>query len=176
MKQFLVLAALGEEQPQTLTDIAEAVQACGCSIVQSRMTVFGKEFALLLLVSGNWNTITRLEGSLARLGQRLGLTISARRTAESAPRRDLVPYAVDAICVDQIGIVHGLAGFFTERKIMIADLTTRSYAAAHTGAPMFAVQMVVNVPADMHIAGLREEFMDFCDRLNLDAIIEPIKS
>jgi len=27
----------------------------------------------------------------------------------------------------------------------------------------------------MHIAMLREEFLDFCDELNLDAVLEPIK-
>ena len=29
--------------------------------------------------------------------------------------------------------------------------------------------------SDLHIAALREEFMDFCDHLNLDAVIEPIR-
>ncbi len=28
----------------------------------------------------------------------------------------------------------------------------------------------------LHIGVLREEFMDFCDSLNLDAILEPVKS
>jgi len=37
------------------------------------------------------------------------------------------------------------------------------------------VHMTLDVPADTHIAGLREEFLDFCDRLNLDAVIEPVK-
>ena len=48
--------------------------------------------------------------------------------------------------------------------------------AAHTGAPMFAVQMIINVPSKLQVAQLREEFMDFCDSLNLDAILEPVKS
>jgi glycine cleavage system transcriptional repressor len=54
-------------------------------------------------------------------------------------------------------------------------VSTRSYAATHTGAPMFSVQMAVNIPATVHISGLREEFMDFCDQLNVDAIMEPVK-
>jgi glycine cleavage system transcriptional repressor len=27
----------------------------------------------------------------------------------------------------------------------------------------------------VHIAASREEFMDFCDQLNVDAIMEPVK-
>ena len=34
----------------------------------------------------------------------------------------------------------------------------------------------INVPGKLHVAQLREEFMDFCDSLNLDAILEPVKS
>ena len=63
----------------------------------------------------------------------------------------------------------------TQRKINIQDLSTASYSAAHTGTQMFSVHMSLDVPADTHIAGLREEFLDFCDRLNLDAVIEPVK-
>jgi len=140
------------------------------------MTVLGGEFAMLLLVSGNWNNITKLENTLPKLEQRLSLTISARRTNEREPRYNLLPYAVDVVCLDQPGIVYNLANFFSERKIGISDLTTRSYAAAHTGAPMFAVQMAVNIPADLHIGTLREEFMEFCEELNLDAIMEPVKA
>ncbi|MDE2195669.1 MAG: glycine cleavage system protein R [Gammaproteobacteria bacterium] len=175
MKQFLVVSALGEDRPGILHDIARALKDCGCSMVESRMTVLGGEFAMLLLVSGNWNTITKLENLLPRLEQRLSLTIAARRTSERAPRHDLIPYAIDVVCLDQPGIVFNLANFFAERSIGIADLATRGYPAAHTGAPMFAVQMAVNIPTDVHIGTLREEFMDFCDKLNLDAIMEPIK-
>ena len=69
-----------------------------------------------------------------------------------------------------------LADFFASRDIEIADVATRRYSAAHTGAPMFAVQMAVNVPSSVHISALREDFLEMSDRLNLDAILEPVKS
>ncbi len=175
MKQFLVLSVLAEDRPGILHDLARAVKDCGCNVVESRMTILGGEFSMLLLVSGNWNTVTKLEGALPKLEKSLKLTLASRRTTEREPREDLLPYAVDVVCLDQPGIIFNLANFFSERNIGVADLSTRSYAAAHTGAPMFAVQMSVNIPADMQIGRLREDFMEFCDSLNLDAIMEPIK-
>ncbi len=103
------------------------------------------------------------------------MNIQLRRTEERAARNDMLPYSIDVVCLDQTGIVAGLSGFFAQRGVDIAELSTRSYAAAHTGAPMFSVQMIVNVPSRLHIGVLREEFMDFCDHLNLDAIFEPVK-
>ena len=88
---------------------------------------------------------------------------------------DTLPYAVEVVAVNQPGIVHHLASFFASRSINIEDLVTRSYSAPHTGTPMFSVNLAIGIPSSMHIAMLREEFLDFCDELNLDAVLEPIK-
>jgi glycine cleavage system transcriptional repressor len=87
-----------------------------------------------------------------------------------------MPYAVDVVSLDQQGIVFSLADFFASRDIEIADVATRRYSAAHTGAPMFAVQMAVNIPSSVSISQLRDDFLELCDRLNLDAILEPVKT
>ena len=111
-----------------------------------------------------------------KLAEAAGLAISSRRTEQRPLRTDMVTYSADVVCLDQPGVLHALAGFFSSRGIDIGDITTRTYAAAHTGAPMFSVYLVVHVPTRVHIAALREEFMDLCDHMNLDAILEPLKS
>jgi glycine cleavage system transcriptional repressor len=105
----------------------------------------------------------------------LGMQITAKRTRPRPRSGDFLPYAVDVVALDHPGIVHNLAAFFAGREINIQDLSTTTYAAAHTGTPMFSVHMILDVPGNTHIATLREEFLDFCDRLNLDAVIEPVK-
>ena len=140
------------------------------------MATLGSEFAMLMLVSGNWHTLTRLENGLDKLSQDDNLSISIRKTGERSTKSNHMPYAVDIVSLDQQGIVYNLAEFFAARDIEIADVATRRYAAAHTGAPMFAVQMAINVPASVQISQLRDEFLELCDRLNLDAILEPTKA
>jgi glycine cleavage system transcriptional repressor len=175
MQQLTVISAVGTDRSGIVHNLTRAVLECGGNIVESRMTALGSEFAMLLLVSGNWHTLARLESELKKVGDESDLTVVLRRTEARGQREDMLPYAVDVVCLDQPGIVFNLASFFAARKIDIAELNTRSYAAAHTGAPMFSVQMTINVPTSVQIAGLRDEFMDFCDQLNLDAIIEPVK-
>ena len=58
----------------------------------------------------------------------------------------------------------------------MSEVATRSYLASQTGAAMSSVQMSVNVPTRIHVSQLREDFMDYCDSLNLDAILEPVKN
>ena len=176
MSQLIVLSAIGNDRTGVVQDISKVILGCGGNIEESRMTTLGTEFAVLMLVSGNWHTLDRLEKGLNKLSDGDNLTFSIRKTAARTTKDDRMPYAVDVVSLDQQGIVFGLANFFATRDIEIADVATRSYAAAHTGAPMFAVQMAVNIPATIHIAQLREEFLEMSDRLNLDAILEPVKN
>ncbi len=175
MSNQLVIAAIGEDRPGLVDRLSGWVLDSGCNIADSRMTVLGGEFAVLLLVTGNWNNLARLENQCEQMQEQLGMTLSIKRTEPKPAEGDFLPYGVDVVSLDHPGIVHNLASFFSQRNINIQDLSTSSYAAAHTGTQMFAVHMTLDVPADTHIASLREEFLDFCDRLNLDAVIEPVK-
>ena len=112
----------------------------------------GGEFGMLILVTGNWHAIARLESELARLGESAGLSLQVRRTEPRALREELIPYSIDVIGPDHAGIVSGLAGFFTARHIEIAEIVSRGYNASQTGAAMFAVQMMINVPARAPVA------------------------
>ncbi len=176
MSQLIVLSAIGSDRTGVVQDITQVILSCGGNIEESRMTTLGSEFAVLMLVSGNWHTLTRLESALEKLTKNGDLAVSIRKTGARASREDRMPYAVDVVSLDQQGIVFNLADFFAARDVEIADVSTRRYSAAHTGAPMFALQMAINIPTTVPISLLRDEFLELCDRLNLDAILEPVKS
>jgi glycine cleavage system transcriptional repressor len=176
MSQLIVLSAIGTDRTGVVQDITKVILSVGGNIEESRMTTLGSEFAVLMLVSGNWHTLNRLETALDKLTTDQNLTVSIRKTGARVVRNDRMPYAVDVVSLDQQGIVFNLADFFSARDIEIADVSTRRYAAAHSGAQMFSVQMAVNVPSSTSISLLRDDFLELCDRLNLDAIIEPVKS
>ena len=174
-KNYLVISALGKDHPGIVKDLSKKILDEGCNITDSRMTVLGGEFAILLLIEGPWNTLAKLESAVPELQNDLGLTIICKRTEGRVPSSNQLPYLVEVVSMDHPGIVNQLAEFFSGRNINIEDMTTSSYSAAHTGTPMFSVHLSVGIPSDTQIAVLREEFMDYCDALNLDAVIEPIK-
>jgi glycine cleavage system transcriptional repressor len=173
MKKYFVISALGQDRPGIVNQFSQVILDCGCNIEDSRMTVLGGEFAMLILVSGHWSAITRLERQLPALEKRLELTVLSKHTEPRAGAQDRVPYVVDVVAMDHPGIVHDVADFFASRAINIEELSTWTYPAAHTGTPMFSLNMTVSIPASVHIGRLRDEFTAFCDNLNLDATLEP---
>lgn len=174
-EQYLVISALGKDRPGIVNALTQQVAEAGCNLLDSRMTVLGGEFAVLVLVEGQWNAVAKLESLLPELERQLDLTLIAKRTESKKTIDGGRPYNVEVIALDHPGIVHQVANFFSSQQINIQDLYTDSYRAAHTGAQMFAANMTINIPADVQVARLREEFLEFCDALNLDAVMEPVK-
>lgn len=175
MEKLLAVTAIGPDRTGLVKDLSHAISSSGGSILQSRMTMLGQEFAMLVLVSANWHAIKKVEETLQELQKSANLTITVRATNPREKQAPAAPYSIDIVSIDQEGIVATLASFFSTKNIEIVDLNTRQYNAAHTGAAMFSVRMAVNIPASLHLASLREEFHELCEEHNLDAIIEPIQ-
>jgi len=172
MEKLLAITAIGPDRAGLVRDLSQAVSGGGGNIRESRMVALGSDFAVLMLVAGNWHSVNKMRERLTQLQRDSGLTVTVRDT-EPRSHEPAAPYNIDVVALDQEGIVLRLSSFFANRSLEIAEMSTRRYNAPHTGAPMFAVQMTVNLPASTHVATLREEFLDFCDEHNLDAIMEP---
>jgi glycine cleavage system transcriptional repressor len=175
MLQHLVLVALGKYSPRLVEELTKAILDCSCSISDSRISVLSSECSVLMLISGTWDAVAKLEDSLPKLAARLEISISSNRSQIPKTNTGLMPYAIDAVCADRLGVVHDIAKFMANNEIQLQDLYTNTYQAANTGTQMFSVHMTINIPSDTAISVVRNDFMDFCDRLNLDAIMEPVK-
>ena len=173
MDQLIVISALGSDRPGIVQALSGAVLAEQGNILDSRMTVLGGEFAVLMLVSGSDTTLTRLEAALPPVAEQLDLTLTLRRTARAQAPAGARPYQVEVVAMDHPGIVHEIAQFFSSRGINISDLSTGTYAAPHTGTPMFSLHLTLSIPAEESMARLRDAFLEFCEERNLDATLQP---
>lgn len=175
MDTHLVISAIGHNRPGLIDELSRAILDCGCNIGDSRMAVLGSELAIMMALSGHWNAIAKLEGQLAKLEESLDIRIISKRSDPRAGTENLIPYGIEVVSIDHPGIVYEVANFFSRRGINVEDLYTSCYPAPHTGASMFALHMTIGIPSDAAIASVRGDFMDFCDDLNLDAMMAPVK-
>lgn len=174
MNNYLVIAALGANHPSLLNQFTETLLQCGCNIINSRMTSLGKEFGLVALLSGNWGTIAKLEASLPTLEQDLGITTLVKRTHAPSTEQKVMTYVVHVVTIDRPGILNELSSFFAGESITVEDVSAHTYFA-YTGTRMVAMTLNINISVDIHIPTLREKFMHYCDALNLDAGMEPLR-
>ena len=117
--------------------------------------------------------VGQLEADQQTLTGELDLLITLKRTRQRDTRPSSLPYEVEVVAMDNPGIVHEIANFFSARNINIDDLHTGTYAAPHTGTRMFSLQLVLSMSAEHSVAQLRDAFLDFCEARNLDATMTP---
>jgi glycine cleavage system transcriptional repressor len=88
MKQLFALSAIGRDRPGIVADLAELIYECDCNLEDSRMTILGSEFAVLLLLSGQGADVERrLSAGCKRLEWEKRLTCSSVRSRPTCRRR-----------------------------------------------------------------------------------------
>lgn len=175
MKQQLVVTVLGKSDERLVERLARAIQDCGAGIQDCRMGTLAGEFAAMIQLSGSWSVIAKFEGLIPKLEQDLDVRISSRRTAKIQPVMKRMPYTIEIISGNRDDVIHKVSSFLVEAGVDICELYANTYQSPHTDMLMLSVHIIVNIPSDTSIAALRTEFMDFCDHLNLDGIMEPTK-
>jgi glycine cleavage system transcriptional repressor len=174
--EYIALSVLGENQPNLVNELAKVISHCECDILDCRIQYIGSQFSANMLIAGQWNAIAKLENQLAPLEAKFGLHLTAQRTKPFIYPKDYLPYIVYIIAQDKAGTLYELTNFFNELSILIDSIGCETYAPRQTGSRMFSLTMSVSVPSSLLISDLRERFVLFCDRLNLDGVMEPDKA
>ena len=173
MDEHLVISALGTDKPGIISELSKLAADQQCNILDTRMTVLGDAFALLMMVSGQNSSINALRELLTESASGLGLTISLQDTTPQQQPGSAHFYQAKIEAIDNPGIVHEITGFFSNKHINIEEMHTGAYPAAHTGTPMFSLSVEIRMPDNLDIKDLSDEFIAFCDERSLDATIEP---
>ena len=177
MKHWFILSAIGSDRPGLVAELAQLVFDCDANLEDSRMTILGTDFAVILLCSSAVKDATeRIAVGAKRLERDHGLTILLRsleggkRPPVPAPGTKL--YRIEAIGEDRAGIVAGLCRVLANRGVNIAELTTHSRPGPG-GSPHYELMVLAEVPKNLDARALREALEQEGDRLVIDVAMLP---
>lgn len=175
-RKYLSLVALAPESARLAADLVGAVSKRGCDIVECRIAPLGRHAAASLLISGNWSALGKLESALPGLAEQLGLQIRVAHSGATTPATDYRPYAAEIVAPQQASLLNELIAFFGSQEVHVSEVSAQAYDSGYTGAAMYTVHLTLQVPLNQHPQTLRESFMDLCDDLHADGMLDPIKS
>ena len=173
MTQSLVITAIGEDRPGIVNDLTEVLLDARLNIEDSRMSLLGGEFAIILLVSGDASSVNTITADKDSLENKLGLSILIKPTSRREQADGSVRYTIRVEGMDNPGIVHKLAAYLSQQNINIVNLQTQKGHAPHTGSPVFSVNMLVDIPAAANLEQVDAGFTKVCNELNMDAEFTP---
>ena len=178
MQRWFILSAIGKDRPGLVAELARLVFDADANLEDSRMTILGTDFAVILLCSSTSDdTADRLVVGVKRLERDHGLTILLRhledgpRPAVPAPGTRL--YRVEAFGEDRAGIVASICGVLAERSVNILELSTRNRPGPG-GSPHYEMVISAEVPDDVESRELREALEVEANRLVIDVALMPV--
>jgi glycine cleavage system transcriptional repressor len=171
----LLIQVLTPALQSPLLTLARRIADAGCNLAEARVATIGTEISLMLLATGAWDALAKLESALTKLARDESLRLVHYRTRPRENSSHLLPYLVEVVAADRPGIVARIVEFFSQHAISVEQLNSTHYRAMQTGAEMFQAQFTIGIPSEIHIAALRDDFLELCDGLNLDAIMDPVK-
>ncbi|UVE16581.1 glycine cleavage system protein R [Pseudomonas sp. LS44] len=172
-EQFLVISALGTTPMELTNVLCRASHENRCAVVSTRLTRHGETCALVLQVSGSWDALARLEAGLPVLAKKHSFSVNVVRSSAAEQRPQALPYVAYVSAAYRPDILNELCQFFIDHNVELENLTCDTYQAPQTGGTMLNATLTVTLPAGTQISWLRDQFLDFADALNLDALIEP---
>jgi glycine cleavage system transcriptional repressor len=171
----LAITALSNNHPRFLAEFLPALRDCKCTLLEIRSSRLAESTAAYLLIQGNWNQIAKIENMLDALQKRMEVKIHTLRPDHNGRESNHVPYSLETISLDRENVIESITAFLFDRNIDIEEITGSSYQAPYIQTSVFSAKFILLIPPEIRLLSLREEFLDFCDHLNIDAILEPIK-
>lgn len=169
----LVITAVGPDRPGLVEELSGFLTNLGANIADARMVNLRGRFAVILSAEAPDAAARSIREGAAGVGQRTGLEVSV--IAEGAASKALVgvPFRLKTYSMDQPGIVHRITHILHRHGVNIEELQTRLEAGAHTGTPLFTMDLRMTVPRGVSVKALRGELEALCDSLNCDVDLEP---
>ncbi len=155
MTQHLVITAVGTDRPGICNEVVRLVTQAGCNIIDSRIAMFGKEFTLLMLISGSPSNITRVETTLPLLGQQHDLITMMKRTS---------PHD------------HQTHAYTVEIGMASLSAQTISKDKLHSEQNQFHIAISARVDSGCNLMQLQEEFDALCTALDVQGSLNFIKN
>lgn len=170
MEQLLV-TTICSANLNPLLEISKLTAKQDCHILMSRLDTIGKDCTLTVHIEGNWSAIAKVETAINNLARSLSIEVIYKRTQKEKETGQRLPYTVQIFCLDEPELLYEVSEFFATQEVHIVNSKTFSYTRDHT--LIFELEMSVYIPAEVNIADVREQFLLFCDELNLDGVLEP---
>jgi glycine cleavage system transcriptional repressor len=178
-KAYAVFSAIGADRVGIVDDLSGIVSDSGGNIEESKMAVLGGEFAVIMLVSMEFQALEALIARTKDIEGRLSLKLGVERTRESPPRESSAsergrPYILETVSLDGKGIVHSVSAVLRRYGINIEDLETKTERAPLTGAPLFRMKASVVLGQSVAIGALRRELEELQVAQDLDILLMPL--
>jgi glycine cleavage system transcriptional repressor len=164
-----VLTAVGDDRPGLVDEVTRYITDRGGNLEDSRMVNLRGQFAMMMLVAGDDEAMSRLHDGLGGLRRSSSVHAELRPAdAGTVQRTPALPFRLNTWAMDHPGLMQSVSHLLGELGVNIESVDSSLRPAPYTNTPLFEMELVLAVPATTQVAELRERLGDLCDEMNID--------
>jgi glycine cleavage system transcriptional repressor len=167
-RAFVMLSALGSDQPGLVAQITKYVADRGANVDDSRMVALGGVFGVMLLASGTEEEAQRLLADVGTLEREAKLRVLAHRATDPKAKgrhsETGVLLSVTASAFDREGILMEISDLMRSTGGNIVELDTTTYDEPLTKAAFFQMRMTVEVESTAEVEPIRAKLTSLAIR------------
>jgi glycine cleavage system transcriptional repressor len=176
---YLVINAIGRDRPGISHQLFRLISHIGCNIIDSKISLFGEEFTLMMFISGSTVQVTQAETQLSRFCAENQLLSTMKRT--ELPTKTKPTYRLEANieCSDRRGIVETFTEFYASKNIDIDSMTAKTINIETTdnqSEQRFQISGVAHVDDTVNLMQLQEDFDQMCSEHNIQGTLDFINT
>ncbi len=170
MQQQILVTVVGQDRPGIVKEITEGIVENSANVEESRTASLGGQFVGLFLVSAPRETVNQLLEYLQDCGSE-NLTVTVKEIDHPA-YQGYLPYALEVAGADHQGIIHGISEFLSGKGVNMAEIKTSVYNSPVSGAPLFSMTALLQVPPNLSAEDLRQSLTDLGDAQSVDITLK----
>ena len=172
--EYSVISIVGPDSMGIMETIAKAISGFGANIEETRASILGGEFAVIMLVQGEDESREGIKAALTEALDGRGMAVAVRATVGKT-RGKGIPYLIETISLDTPGIVRAVTAVLLEQALNIENLECAVASAPLSGSPMFTMRIAVSVAPGLKLAALKAELAKAAELHDLDISVRPLK-
>ena len=176
-QKVLQLAMLSDEIKDKTLEVCNLIYKFECYLISTRIINKLGQKTALYVVGGDWNNISKLESSLQSIelddNTKMILKTSSSKDKTKDKKTDIMLYNLNIVSHNEANILPNLYSFCEANSLNMLNITADNTLGIEY--KVFMLNAQVEISALLSLTDIREEFMLFCDNLNIDGILDPIR-
>lgn len=175
MSSHYAVAVVGGDRPGIAAALAAALHKAGANIEDSRMSILGGRFAVMMLVSlPEGADLEALRADLTAVKQSLALDAAVIDPVEGAGAgaRPEPTHVLTVYGADHPGIVHSVCAALAEREVNIDDLATRLIGG--DDAPVYTLICELTLPSGLSSDDLTADLARVGEQQGVEVVLREL--
>jgi glycine cleavage system transcriptional repressor len=173
--QYLSLVAIAPSDSNALIELTRLASQHNCLITQCHVNQQGDCYLFNVLFSGTWSAIAKIEAGLNTFQKKTKTQLIQQRVTMTNNSKSAIPYTLYVVMQDEPRMLNQILRYLKQEGLFIQEIFVESYKARFTQIAMQSLTVRIQLNSALSIGEWRDQFMLFCDEINVDAVMEPEK-